>query len=138
MAQKVTIALVDDIDGTDSGNVSTIEFSLDGVVYHIDLNEQNAGSLRDTFADYVAAARRTGGRAKRQVGKPAAAETGPRTTMDREQAKAIRDWARKNGFEVADRGRIPASVVEAYNAPQIKTQSSMRKGRKVTQPAFSN
>jgi hypothetical protein len=29
--------------------------------------------------------------------------------------QAIREWAAKNGWEVSERGRIPASVVEAYN-----------------------
>jgi hypothetical protein len=138
VAQKVTVTLVDDLDGTDSEDVVTVEFSLDGVVYQIDLNEQNADNLRDTFADYVAAARRTDGRAKRQAGEPAKAMARPPAPMDREQAKAIRDWARKNGHEIADRGRIPVNVVEAYNRPQTKVQPKVRKGRPVRQPAFSN
>src|SRR5262245_12069640 len=116
MAQKVTVALVDDLDGTDSADVKTVEFSLDGVAYQIDLRTRNASGLRKVFADYVAAARRTGGRGgKPRGGNPAAAATPPKAAVDREQSGAIRAWARKNGHEIAERGRIPVNVIEAYN-----------------------
>jgi hypothetical protein len=111
MAQKVTVTLVDDIDGSEAEE--TVEFGLDGATYQIDLSTDNAEALRDALADYVEHARRSGGR-KRQVGRPAG--RAPRTaSADREQNQAIREWARKQGFKVSDRGRIPSEVVEAFH-----------------------
>src|SRR2546430_16019907 len=105
MAQKVVVSLVDDLDGTSSDDISTVNFALDGANYEIDLNDRNAERLRDTLERFIVAARRTGGRAKRPV-----ASTGPatRSTASREQTKAVRDWAKRAGHKVSDRGRIPA------------------------------
>lgn len=115
MAQKVLVQLIDDLDGTSSEDISTVQFSLDGVTYEIDLNEANGARLRNGLADFVANARRTGGRAKRGGGatiggKPAG------EGRSKEQTRAIRDWAKSNGHDLADRGRIPASVVEAFES----------------------
>ncbi|HZZ51084.1 MAG TPA: Lsr2 family protein [Pseudonocardia sp.] len=111
MAQKVTVSLIDDLDGDKADE--TVEFGLDGKNYEIDLSSGNAGKLRDALADYVAAARRPGGR--RRAGGGAAAAAARRPAVDREQNQAIRDWARKRGMKVSDRGRIPADVLEAYH-----------------------
>lgn len=102
MAQKVKVLLIDDIDGTDAAE--TISFGLDGVQYEIDLNETNAARLRDDLATWVGHARRSGGRRK----------TGRSGASRNSDASKIRDWARANGFEVSDRGRVPAEVKEAY------------------------
>ncbi|SFO13391.1 Lsr2 protein [Geodermatophilus obscurus] len=116
MARKVQVILSDDLD-EDVPADETVSFSLDGTNYEIDLSEKNAGELRDAFSRYVQAARKVsrggGGRAS---GGGRSRATGGGGRMDREQAGAIRDWARKNGHNVSDRGRIPASVVEAYEA----------------------
>ena len=114
MAQKVTVSLIDDLDGDKADE--TVEFGLDGKSYEIDLSTSNADKLRDTLASYVAAARRPGGR-RRSGGGAAAAATAAarRPSVDREQNQAIRDWARKRGMKVSDRGRIPADVLEAYH-----------------------
>ena len=82
--------------------------------YEIDLSEKNAALLRDTLAKYVANARRASGR----PGRPpaAGARRGRPARGDREQTHAIREWARNNGFKVGEKGRIPAHIVEAYNA----------------------
>lgn len=114
MAQKVTVSLVDDLDGSEAEE--TVEFGLDGAFYEIDLSEDNAERLRDALADYVEHARRSGGR-KRPGGRVAAAGRAPRTaSADREQNQAIREWARKQGMNVSDRGRIPREVSDAYHA----------------------
>lgn len=123
MAQKVTVQLVDDVDGSTAD--ATVEFALDGVNYTIDLSEENAEALRESLASYVEGARRTGGR-KRSGGKQgkAAAKQSKQNkaaapnTADRERNQAIREWARKRGMQVSDRGRIPAEVVEAYDNAQ--------------------
>ncbi len=36
--------------------------------------------------------------------------------MDETRFPAIREWARANGYQVTEHGRIPASLVEAYTA----------------------
>jgi hypothetical protein len=128
MAQKVVVELVDDLDGTASEGISTITFGLDGNQYEIDLNTDNADRLRDTLASYVAAARRTGGRIKRGITPGAAAPA----SADREQTKAIRDWARKNGFDLADRGRIPGHVINAFDAAHQATTKTKSRTRKPT------
>ena len=114
MARKVQVILSDDLDENLSAD-ETVTFGLDGTTYEIDLSEKNAGELREAFSRYVQAARKVnrGGRAS---GAGRSRATGGGGRMDREQAGAIRDWARKNGHDVSDRGRIPASVVEAFEA----------------------
>jgi hypothetical protein len=114
MAQKVTVSLVDDLDGSEAEE--TVEFGLDGAFYEIDLSEDNAERLRDALSEYVEHARRSGGR-KRTGGRVAVAGRAPRTaSADREQNQAMREWARKQGMNISDRGRIPKEVAEAYNA----------------------
>jgi hypothetical protein len=110
MAQKVTVALVDDTDGGAADE--TVEFGLDGKGYEIDLSAANADKLRKALSEYVEAARKGGGTRRRPAGAAAAAR---RPSIDREQNQAIRDWARTHGMKVNDRGRIPADVIDAYN-----------------------
>ena len=114
MARKVQVILSDDLDENVPAD-ETVSFALDGTNYEIDLSDRNAKELRDAFSRYVSAARKVGrGSGGRASGGGRSRATGGR--MDREQAGAIRDWARKNGHQVSDRGRIPASVVDAYEA----------------------
>src|SRR3954451_15575781 len=113
MARKVQVILSDDLDENLSAD-ETVSFSLDGTSYEIDLADKNAKEMRDALARYVSAGRKVGRGGTRASGGGRSRATGGR--MDREQAGAIRDWARKNGHAVSDRGRIPASVVEAYEA----------------------
>jgi Lsr2 len=112
MAQKVIVQLVDDLDGSASDDIETIRFGLDGVDYEIDLAVGNGGRLREALADFVTNGRRIGGRAKR------VSNAGTRSAAGRskEQSQAIRDWAKSHGHVLADRGRIPASVIEAFEA----------------------
>jgi hypothetical protein len=106
MAQRVSIVLEDDIDG--SVAEETVTFALDGVTYEIDLNGKNAAALRDALAQYVGHARRSAGR--RTAGRPAGGRgSGKRDLGD------VREWARSNGHQVSDRGRISAEVQAAYD-----------------------
>ncbi|MDN5745726.1 MAG: Lsr2 family protein [Nocardioidaceae bacterium] len=105
MAQKVNIILVDDIDGSDA--TQTVVFGLDGANYEIDLNDANAQKLRDAMAEYVGHARKSGRSSRRGRGSAATSGT---------PAKDIREWARGNGMDVPERGRIPADVRAAYEA----------------------
>lgn len=117
MATMTTVTLIDDLDNT-SAAIETVAFGLDGASYEIDLNEKNAKKLRDALANYVANGRRVdGGRRTATRTRPAKARGGrSRTAPDREQTAAIRDWARKQGYEVSERGRLSAAVMEAFNA----------------------
>ena len=108
MAQKVNIILIDDLDGSDA--TETVTFGLDGSTYEIDLNDRNAAALRDALAGYVGHARKVTG--SKRAGGARKTSTGG-SGVD---PKAVREWARKNGHEVSERGRVPASVIEAYQA----------------------
>lgn len=104
MAQRVNIVLEDDIDGGDA--TETVMFGLDGVSYEIDLSDKNAQRLRDSLTKYVASARRTASRGRRSARR---GTSGPSTA-------AVREWARSNGHDVSDRGRISAEIKAAYEA----------------------
>jgi hypothetical protein len=110
MAQKVQVVLLDDIDGGDAAE--TVTFGLDGVTYEIDLNEANAAKLRDSLALWVGNARRVTGRSGQRA---AARSAGGRRSAGGDDTAAIREWARSNGHQVSERGRIPAAVKEAYD-----------------------
>ncbi|MDQ8707777.1 Lsr2 family protein [Streptomyces sp. LHD-70] len=106
MAQKVQVLLVDDLDGGEADE--TVTFALDGKQYEIDLTTANADKLRGLLEPYVKGGRRTGGRSAGGRGKARAASGGSENTAQ------IRAWAKENGYEVNDRGRVPASIREAY------------------------
>ncbi|MEE6273772.1 histone-like nucleoid-structuring protein Lsr2 [Georgenia wangjunii] len=106
MAQKVQVTLVDDIDGTKADE--TISFSLDGASYEIDLTREHATALRESFAEWIGHARRSGGRKA-----PARRRSTGGGATDSDAGK-IREWARANGYTVSERGRISAEVREAY------------------------
>ena len=110
MATQTTVTLVDDLDGSNADE--QVEFMVDGKSYAIDLSESNSKKLRDALAPFVTAARRTGGRHR----SGATAVAPARSTTDREQNQAIREWAQQQGLKISERGRIPASVLEAYKA----------------------
>ncbi len=112
MAQKVQVLLVCDLHADEVEGEETVTFALDGSTYEIDVCDEHGAQLRDAFAPYVGAARRAGR-------TPAAA------TSRRPRAKAkggsdrvteIREWARANGHEVSERGRLSAAVTAAYEA----------------------
>ncbi|MCZ2401962.1 Lsr2 family protein [Paenarthrobacter sp. Z7-10] len=105
MAQTVKIILEDDLDGGPAEE--TIRFALDGVNYEIDLSEGNSTALRNAFGPYVAKARRVTGRAAKN--RPAAA-----AASRSQEVGQIRSWARENGYQVRERGRIQAEIQEAY------------------------
>lgn len=110
MAKRTTVTLVDDLSGDPADE--TVTFGLDGASFEIDLSQNHAGVLRDILADYVKHGRKLG-RA------PAAASKPSRSGTDRgarEKSTAIREWAKRNGLPVSDRGRISAEVLGAFNA----------------------
>ncbi|MBO9625863.1 MAG: Lsr2 family protein [Microbacterium sp.] len=113
MAKRIVHQLVDDIDGTvlETGEGETVHFSLNGSAYEIDLNDEHAAELRKAFEPYISAGRRAGSSAT-------TARTAPsrKRPARNPEVAAIRAWANDNGYTLSERGRIPAPVVEAYNA----------------------
>ncbi|ASR54190.1 hypothetical protein CBP52_02440 [Cellulomonas sp. PSBB021] len=106
MAQRVVTHLVDDLTGGEA--TRTVLFSFDGKSFEIDLNDENLAALEGALAPYIAAGRRTGG----STARPAARRSrgsGPGT------AAHVRVWAKANGYDVPERGRIPATVRAAYD-----------------------
>jgi hypothetical protein len=105
MATKITVALEDDLDGGPADE--TVRFGLGNAQYEIDLNKKNARAFRKKLAPFVEHARRGGSGQRR----------GPaRTASSRQRSGDIRAWAKANGLPVSDRGRIPASVADQYEA----------------------
>jgi hypothetical protein len=117
MAQQVNVKFVDDLDGSDAAG--TVSFGLDGRSYEIDLSDDNSARLRESLASFIAAAHKSGGStaAGGRRRQKMTASSGPRPQpLDREQTAAIRAWARQNGHQVSDRGRISKAVVDAFQA----------------------
>jgi nucleoid-associated protein Lsr2 len=105
MAQKITVALEDDLDGGPAEQ--TVRFGIGGTAYEIDLSNNNATAFRRQLAPFIEHARKAGRGQSRRPG---------RTAASREHSGDIRAWAKDHGIAVSARGRIPASVVDQYQA----------------------
>jgi hypothetical protein len=137
MARQIIQKLIDDLDGGEA--TETVSFAVDGRNYTIDLSEKNATALREMFSRYVAAGTRVG----RGAGtwRPGLTSSAQRTS--RADNQAIRAWAADNGHELSARGRIPTSVVDAYEAaqkapaatPEKRTRSSQTKTKEPAKAA---
>ena len=107
MAQRTQIILIDDLDGKElASGGQTVTFGYDGVEYSIDLSDKNAAKLSSALEPFIAAARKSGGRKKTTTKKsPPASKLDPHL---------LRAWARENGYQVSDRGRVSRQIQEAY------------------------
>jgi hypothetical protein len=104
--RKTVVVLEDDLDGSEASE--TLNFSVDGAEYEIDLNADHANELRSALSRYTNVARKvTSGRGRPVAHKSRGAGA---------DAKAIRMWAIDNGLQVNTRGRIQADIVEKYLA----------------------
>lgn len=112
MAQRVQTLLIDDLDGGEAED--TVRFGLDGTEYEIDLSAEHAQALRDTLAGYVNPARRIGGGARRP------ARSGRRAPASGLDTTEVRRWAKAQGIDVKDRGRMPAELVVKFKAATAK------------------
>lgn len=100
MAQRVQVVLVDDVDGGEASQ--TLSFSIENVSYEIDLSEENAAQLRADFEVWANRARRV------------SSKRGGTSRARRTDSARVRAWAKDNGYEVSERGRISAEIREAY------------------------
>jgi len=109
MAQKTLVQLVDDIDGTPiaDGEGRTVTFALNGVTYEIDLSDAHVEELTESLSPYLSAGRKTGRKATTSTSS---------TKSDPAELQKIREWARANGHDVSDRGRVSGTIRDAYNA----------------------
>ncbi|MFF9481368.1 Lsr2 family protein [Streptomyces sp. NPDC014733] len=105
MAKKVITVITDDLTGEESSEAATHIIALDGVTYEIDLGPDSYDQLLDAIGPFLKAGRRTRAAGKARVTKPAAGQ---------EDTAKIRAWAKENGHDVNDRGRVSASIREAY------------------------
>ena len=105
MVRKISVAFEDDLDGGPADE--TVRFGIGGADYEIDLNRRNAAALREQLAPFVQHARKASRGKPRQSG---------RTAASRRRSASIREWAKAQGLDVSERGRIPASVVERFEA----------------------
>ena len=112
MAQKVQTLLVDDLDGSEADG--TVAFGLDGAEYEIDLNSKHAQELREALARYVGAARRARGNTRR-TSRP-----GRKAATDAPDNTEVRKWAKAQGIDVKDRGRVPAELIVKFKAATEK------------------
>ena len=110
MARQVITTLIDDLDGKKADR--TVEFSLDGTAYTIDLSDANAGKLRKALDPFIAAGTRVGRGSGRSSQRHTVASSRPAGSRD--ENRAIREWAARNGHQISERGRIPQSVSDAY------------------------
>jgi hypothetical protein len=110
MAQKIQTLLIDDLDGKEADG--TVRFGLDGAEYEIDLSAKHAEALRKVLEPYLSAARRASGSVVRRPGR-----SGRRgATAAGSDSTAVREWAKSQGIEVKDRGRVPAELVVKFKA----------------------
>lgn len=112
MAQKVQITLLCDLDDGNAEADETLQFSLGGSAYEVDVCGKHAQQIRDGLDPFVAHARKTSSASssssrRRRPG---------RTAAGRDQTANVRSWAKDHGIQVNDRGRIPGSVVKEYEA----------------------
>jgi hypothetical protein len=108
MAQKIQTLFVDDLDGGEAEG--TVRFGLDGTNYEIDLSTAHADELRSVLAPYARAGRKITGAARRP------GRTQGRAAANGFSTNEVRDWAKANGVEIKDRGRVPADVVAKFRA----------------------
>ncbi len=114
MAQITEVRLVDDLDKSEASE--TVTFGLDGVEYEIDLSDDHARALRESFADFIPAARKVTKGSGAPQARARRSSGGAPVRADRAQTQAIREWARANGHTVSDRGRIPGKVIVEFEA----------------------
>ena len=113
MAQKVIREFIDDIDGSPAER--TFTFTVDGTRYEIDLSGENIKEFNDAIAGFVESAREVNSGNGRQTRKVSSSSRLSGSGRSREQTQAVREWARRQGHSINDRGRIPASIQQAFD-----------------------
>lgn len=122
MASRIIESMVDDLTGEtiEPGHGGTLEFTVGGATYSIDLTEKNAEEFYAVLGKYMQAGTRVS-RGKRSAGnRSGRILPGPSGMPSRADLQAMRTWAREQGLAVSDRGRVPAAIQEAYRRAQMQ------------------
>jgi hypothetical protein len=107
MAQKIQTLFIDDLEGGEAAG--TVRFGLDGTEYEIDLSKDHTDALHTALGEYVEHARKVGSTTRRQA-------RGGRRSADVVDTAKVREWAKVQGIDIKDRGRVPGNIVEQYRA----------------------
>ena len=115
MAKTTIVQVSDDLDG--SANASEVRFAFEGTEYAIDLSSKNRKALEKALRPYVEAGTKVSGRrsAATRSARPKRSGNSGNSALD---LAAVRAWAKENGHQVSDRGRLPKAVLDAYSASQ--------------------
>ncbi len=116
MAERVQVLLTCDLHGDDTPGENRVDFALDGTSYGIDLCADHARQLHDDFAPYVGSARRGAAAGRSGAGRRSGRGRGGGGGAGRRRTAEIREWARNAGLTISERGRIPATIMEQYEA----------------------
>jgi len=105
--QKTVVTYTDDITKKEASGVETVTFAVEGEQFEIDLNPLNKANFLRSVKKYM-----DNGRKVRANGRT------HRVTRDvrhpKEYVHTVRQWAKSQGIEVSDHGRVPLSVYERY------------------------
>lgn len=112
VAQTTRILLTDDLDGSEASE--TVTFTLDGVGYEIDLSDEHARQLREAVSEYVDNARRLNARRTPAARRTAATTTGGQSGGDKPDTQQVREWAKEQGIEVSERGRLSNDLIVRF------------------------
>lgn len=113
MTQRTQVLLIDDIDGSEA--TQTVTFAFQGISYEIDLNDDHAHALEESFSDWIASSRRVPASGRAKARSSAASRGGTRGSSSGRDLNDVRSWLRAQGRQVADRGRISQSLLEEYD-----------------------
>ncbi|WP_286689479.1 MULTISPECIES: Lsr2 family protein [unclassified Aeromicrobium] len=114
MAKKTVEKFYSDLSGDEIDTPSpTVAFTFDGVGYEVDLTEAERQTFADAVAPYVAVGRRAGRASGRSSSSRRSSSSSSASSVD---AKAVREWAQEQGLDVPARGRVPSSLIEAYQS----------------------
>ena len=118
MAKTTIVQVTDDLDG--SANASEVRFAFEGTEYAIDLSSKNRKALEKALRPYVEAGTKVSGRrsAATRSARPKRSGNSGNYGNSAVDLAAVRAWAKQNGHQVSDRGRLPRAVLDAYSASQ--------------------
>ncbi len=119
VAQKVEVVLTCDLDEEETPAAETVAFGYDGQTYEFELCQEHLDEFHNLMQGYVSAARKAEPAAHRS--SPATASAPPRASRgmgNPSELAMVREWARTNGYDISDRGRIPSQVRDAFEAAQ--------------------
>lgn len=118
MAKRIIEVLTSDLSNEESKDVERVKFSLNNQAYSIDLTKEEAEDFELLFQDYISVARKESQAVARRRQGSGAVRSGKTAVEEQTGATPakVREWAKANGHEVSERGRIHQDVINAYNA----------------------